>query len=98
MLQCLEDNTCESEDDEYPSEAECDSDAHDDDQSLGNLPVSFVNINPVPMNMPEKFQWTKTGTLKQLTFKKNQELLVLVSDRGTPIDFFRLIIVDTWWW
>lgn len=96
LLQYLGDSSGDeyfpSEDDDYPSEseAESDPDTHDDDQSLGNLPISPVNTSPASTNAQINFQWTKTGTLKQFTFKKNQELLVPVPDRGRLIDFLAL--------
>ncbi|KAF5285080.1 hypothetical protein FQA39_LY16769 [Lamprigera yunnana] len=63
LLQCIEDTSGdeylpESEDDDYPSEseAESDSDTHDVDQSLGNLPGLPVNISRAPTNVQVNFQ------------------------------------------
>lgn len=80
----------ESEDEDSTSESEAatDPDTSDQDQLLGNIPGSPVNINPAPTNVQVNFQWTNTGTLKHFTFKKNQELLVPIPGRGKPIDFF----------
>lgn len=102
LLKCLDDRSGDeylpdSEDENYSSESETesDSDAHDDEQSSGNRPASPANTGPAPTNTQVNFQWTKTGALKQFTFKKNQQLLVPVPGRGRPIDFFNLIIDDT---
>lgn len=96
LLKCLEDSSGdeylpESEDDDFTSESEAESDLDTSalDQASSNDPNLPLNTSLALTN-----QWRNTGALNQFTFKKHQELLVPVPDRGKPLDFFQLIIDD----